>query len=135
MSEQDEPSALVVDDNAVILTDASAILQEAGFEVLTAMHADEALRLLAGQGHRLPVLFTDVEMPGSMDGFELARHADHHWPAIAIIVASGRRSPKPGELPEGATFIGKPFSAEVVQGHLHKVVPEHRKPEPLRHLD
>ena len=125
----------MVDDNAVILTDASAILQEAGFEVLTAMHADEALRLLAGQGHRLTVLFTDVEMPGSMDGFELARHADRHWPAIAIIVASGRRSPKPGELPEGATFIGKPFSAEVVQATSTRSSRSTASPNPLRHLD
>ena len=132
MPSNEKPLALVVDDDAVILSDASAILQEAGFEVLTAMHADEGLRVLQLHGHRLTVLFTDVEMPGSLDGFGLARHTDQHWPAISIIVASGRRSPQPGELPEKATFIAKPFSAEVVHGHLHKIVPEHRKPEPLR---
>ncbi len=132
MSNEAPPFALVVDDDAVILSDAVAILEEAGFRVLTAMHADEALDMLGEHGDRLSVLFTDVEMPGFMDGFGLARHTDRHWPAISILVASGRRTPASGELPERASFIGKPFSAEVVHGHLHKVVPEHRKPAPLR---
>ena len=132
MDRSSSPCALVVDDDAVILCDATAILEEAGFKVITAMHAEEALQHLSENGHQLTVLFTDVEMPGPIDGFGLARHTAHRWPEVAIIVASGRRSPGLGDLPEKATFIGKPFSAEVVHGHLHKVVPEGRKPGPLR---
>ena len=54
------------------------------------------------------------------------------WPPIAIVIASGRLVPADGELPEGAHFIGKPFSAEVVHGHLREILPEEEKPELLR---
>ena len=132
MDRSSSPCALVVDDDAVILCDATAILEEAGFKVITAMHAEEALQHLSENGRQLTVLFTDVEMPGPIDGFGLARHTAQSWPEVAIIVASGRRSPGLGDLPEKATFIGKPFSAELIHGHLHKVVPEGRKPGALR---
>ena len=132
MKQLGTPSAVVVDDDAIILTDAANILKDAGFRVFTAMHAEEALELLAENEDGITLLFTDVDMPGRIDGFELAQETARRWPDIAIVVASGRRKPGPHDLPDGSTFVGKPFSAEVVHHHLHKVLPEERKPEPLR---
>ena len=109
-----------------------AILEEVGFQVLTAMHADDALQHLRENGHTITLLFTDVEMPGSLDGFGLARHTADTWPNVAIVVASGRRAPREGEMLGKATFIDKPFSVDRVHDHLHKVLPKDRQPEPLR---
>lgn len=67
-----------------------------------------------------------------MDGFALARYAAEHWPHISIVVASGHAKPGPGDLLESAHFIGKPFSARIVRDHLKSILPEDRKPEPLR---
>lgn len=124
--------ALVVDDDALIRMDALAILEDAGFETLEATHADAAVGLLHDRHPHLCLLFTDVQMPGRMDGFALARYAAERWPHISIVVASGHAKPGPGDLPEGARFIAKPFSARIVQDHLRSMLPEDRKPEPLR---
>ena len=78
------------------------------------------------------LLFSDVEMPGSRNGFALAREVCVRWPYISLVIASGRLSPGPGELPEGARFISKPFSAETVHGHLREVLPDGVKPAALK---
>lgn len=126
------PYALVVDDDAVILTDACQILEDAGFRTLCAYNADEALGMISSHGDAVTLLFTDVEMPGSMNGFELARRVAETWREIAILVASGRVQPSDGDLPEKATFVAKPFSSDIVRARLHKVLPDGRKPEPLK---
>jgi CheY-like chemotaxis protein len=126
------PCALVVDDDAFIRMDALAILEDAGFDTLEAAHADAAMALLRARHPDLDLLFTDVHMPGEMDGFALARHAAERWPHISIVVASGEARPGPGDLPDGAHFIAKPFSARIVHDHLRSVLPEDRKPGPLR---
>ena len=58
------------------------------------------------------VVVTDIDMPGSMDGLGLARSIRKTWPGIAIIVTSGRRLPRPDELPKESAFLAKPFSPE-----------------------
>lgn len=127
------PLALIADDNAVIRMDVADILEEAGFSSIEAHHGDHALGMLEQHHPGLHVLFTDVQMPGGQrDGFALARETAASWPHIAIVVASGEMRPQPGDLPEGATFIAKPFSAEVVREHLRKVVAEEVQPQPLK---
>ncbi len=125
------PCALVVDDDAFIRMDAMDILEDAGFDTLEAAHADAAMELLRERHPELSLLFTDVHMPGQMDGFALARYAAERWPHISIVVASGEAKPGPGDLPEGAHFIGKPFSARIVHDHLKDMLPEDRRPKPL----
>ena len=125
-------SALVVDDDAFIRMDAIDILEEAGFETLEATHADAAIALLHERHSDLTLLFTDVQMPGTVDGFALARYAAGRWPHIGIVVASGLAKPGPGDLPDGAHFIPKPFSAQIVHDHLKSLLPNERKPLPLR---
>ena len=128
----DAPYALVVDDDFLIRMEAMDILEQAGFQVLDAQHGDAALDLLEVRHPEVVLLFTDVQMPGELDGFALARSVAASWPHISIVVASGHVKPKPGMMPDKARFIGKPFSATMVHAHLQEILPDFRKPEPLR---
>lgn len=129
--ENRRPTALVVDDDAVLRMDVAELLENAGFRTLEAEDGDAALSVLEQHHLDVALLFSDVEMPGSRDGFALAREVAVKWPYISIVIASGRLRPGDGDLPEGARFIGKPFSAETVHGHLREVIPDHRRPEGL----
>ncbi|WP_313899084.1 response regulator [Methylobacterium sp. E-041] len=91
--------------------------------------ASKAIELLEQHAAKIVLLFTDVEMPGGPDGFELARTTANRWPDISIVVASGGLKPNPNELPEGAVFLDKPFSANIVHDHLDMILPDGRKPE------
>lgn len=126
------PYALVVDDDGLIRMDAMDILAEAGFCTFEASDGDKAMTLLSREHAMIVLLFTDVQMPGSRDGFAVARETASRWPHIAIVVASGQVQPGPGDMPEGARFIGKPFTADMVHDHLREILPDGQKPEPLR---
>ena len=128
----DTPYALVVDDDFIIRMDATNILEQAGFQVLDASHGDEAFVLLESRHPDITLLFTDVQMPGELDGFALARKVAASWPHISIVVASGHVRPSPGSMPDKARFIAKPFSAELVHAHLQEILPDGQKPEPLK---
>ena len=126
------PYALVVDDDGFIRMDAMGILEDAGFYTFEAGDGDKAMALLDRENALIVLLFTDVQMPGSRDGFAVARETARLYPHIAIVVASGRLEPGPDDLPEGARFIAKPFTARMVYDHLREILPDGRKPEPLR---
>ena len=133
MSNDFTPFALVVDDDALIRIDALNILEEAGFRVLEATTPEEALLILKQRGQSVQLLFTDVQMPPSKyDGFYLARECAAGWPDVSIIVASGMLEPQADDLPSGARFVRKPFSADVVYDHLEKLLPDGKKPERLK---
>lgn len=132
MTKSTVPYALVVDDDALVRIDAAHILEEAGFRCFDVETADEAQALLKKKGEQIILLFTDVQMPGELDGFELARWTAEFWPEIEIVVASGGVKPGPGDLPRRATFISKPFDAVVVHKHLARTLPDGKKPEPLK---
>ena len=108
------------------------ILRAAGFRCLDAENGDAAHALLETRHPDVVLLFTDVQMPGQLDGFALARRVDASWPHISIVVASGRAKPGPRAMPEKAGFVGKPFSTEMVHTHLHEILPDGQKPEPLK---
>lgn len=131
-SDPAEPYALVVDDDGLIRMDAMYILEDAGFRTFEASDGDRAIELLAQENAVIVLLFTDVQMPGSRNGFAVARETAARWPHIAIVVASGHLRPGPGDMPEGACFIGKPFTADMVHDHLQDILPEGRKPAPLQ---
>lgn len=126
------PCALVVDDDSMIRMDAVDILEEAGFTTFEAASGDKALIVLEQHHAGVTLLFTDVQMPGAHDGFALARKVAEAYPHISIVVASGQTKPGPDDMPDGARFIGKPFSAKIVHRHLHEVLPDEQKPDPLR---
>lgn len=125
------PFALVVDDDPMILLDTTIILEDAGFRVHEAMDVDQAKLVLTEHWESIILLFSDVDMPGGTNGFDLARHADFHWPHIEIVIASGHVLPETGEMPDRATFISKPFNKRMVLEHLGKLLPDDKKPEPL----
>ncbi|PZU05825.1 MAG: response regulator [Sphingobium sp.] len=132
MNTSTSPYALVVDDDPMILMHACDILEEAGFRFYEAGTGAEAIEVLERHGDSVTLLFSDVEMPGEMNGFALARHVDAHWPHIEIVISSGRINPSPEDMPEKATFIGKPFDSQTVHSHLAMKLPDGKKPEQLR---
>lgn len=124
--------AVVVDDDPIILMTASTIVEDAGFVALDATTVAEAIEHFEAHGREIVLLFTDVQMPGGRDGFELAREVAQRWPSTTIIVASGNCSPEAEDLPAGALFLGKPFSAALVHESMLSLLPEGRAPEALR---
>lgn len=107
------PVALVVEDEPLVRLLGADVLEEAGFEVIEASNADEAIALLK-RHHDVGVILTDVDMPGSLDGFEFARFVSQGWPEIVVVVTSGKMSPGPGDLPRRGAFIPKPYRPEMV---------------------
>ncbi|SMQ85498.1 Response regulator receiver domain-containing protein [Devosia lucknowensis] len=133
MSDDYTPYALVADDDPLIRMDASDILQDAGFRVHEAANYGQAMAILVAAYDSIQLLFTDVQMPpGEKNGFDLAQQCSQNWPHINILVASGMIEPEADDLPDGAVFVRKPFSADVVYDHLQKVLPDGAKPEPLK---
>lgn len=102
------PVVLVVEDEFLVRTVQVDVLRDAGFWVLEAEDADEAFEILKKRPETKVVL-TDVDMPGSLDGFEFARLVSKGWPEVGVLVISGRRAPSPGDIPERATFVQKPL--------------------------
>lgn len=102
------PHILVVEDEALVRMMVLDLATAAGFEVVGAGSADEALAL-AETGREIVLLFTDIDMPGTMDGLGLARFVREKWPATAIVVASGKHRPGADELPSDAVFLPKPY--------------------------
>lgn len=98
---------LVVEDEFLIREFVCMDLAEAGYDVIQAENADEALRKLVT--HDVRLLITDIDMPGSKNGLELAAEVRDRWPPIKIIVASGKHTPKANEMPDGTVFLPKPY--------------------------
>ena len=100
---------LAEDETLVRMVAAEMLREEGSFKVIEAADADQALTVLEATTN-VQALVTDVEMPGSLDGFTLARLVRQAWPHIGIVVTSGRVRPGPKDLPSGTLFIAKPYS-------------------------
>lgn len=112
---------VIAEDEPLIRMMAVDVLTDEGFEVIEATHADEALAILEAQAANIHMLFTDVHMPGSIDGLELAHHARTHWPWIALLVASGRAKPQADEMPARSRFLSKPYHPSHVVAHVREL--------------
>jgi CheY-like chemotaxis protein len=106
-------AVLVVEDEALIRFTIADELRDAGYEVLEAADADEAILLLAEHAE-IKLIFTDIDMPGSMDGLKLSAVVRERWPPVRIVVTSGKRIPAQGALPDGSRFMPKPYTIEGV---------------------
>ncbi len=107
---------LLVEDEGLIRLVASQTLEDEGFEVVEAWNGDEAARLLDGTDS-FDILFTDVQMPGTLDGLDLAMYARRRCPGIPVLVVSGYAAQlvtRLGVLDPAAAFIGKPYSLDEV---------------------
>ncbi len=112
---------LVVEDEFLIRLSAVESIQEAGFEVVEAASADEAIAILESRLD-ISVLFTDIQMPGSMDGLKLAAAVRNRWPPIKIMATSGQVRLSPGDLPQGGLFLPKPYNAAVLMNTLEALM-------------
>ena len=117
----DAPAVLVVEDEPLVRLFVAELLLEAGFRVIEAANAAEALTILSA-GLNVLVLLADVDMPPGMSGYELAHEVHGRWPAIEILITSGRRWPEEGDLPAGAAFLAKPCPNEALLLHVHSAV-------------
>ncbi len=110
---QRQPTVLVVEDEGVVRLDAAATLRDAGFAVLEAANAEQALAVVA-RGADFDLLFTDINMPGRMDGLELAWRVNRLKPAVHLLLTSGKVRPSGGEIPHAGAFISKPYSPDAM---------------------
>lgn len=99
---------LVVEDDPLVRLVTEEVLVEAGFRVIEVPNADDALIVLEARPD-IRFVVTDVEMPGTFDGFTLARLVRHRWPQVGIVVCSGRVCPREGDLPAGVQYLSKPI--------------------------
>jgi DNA-binding NtrC family response regulator len=101
-------TVIVVEDEPIVRMDIAMSLQDAGFIVLEASNADEAIALLNAHSE-IRLMFTDIDMPGSMDGLKLAKAVRGRWPPVKIIIASGQRDLNDEVLPVEGKFFSKPY--------------------------
>jgi CheY-like chemotaxis protein len=115
------PVVLIVEDEFLLRMDAVDMIAAAGFEVLEAGNSDEAIEILEAR-RDISLIFTDIQVPGSMDGLKLARAVRGRWPPIKIVATSGHVDIGEADLPEGGRFLAKPYSAKQVTGVLRELI-------------
>jgi len=113
-------SILVVEDEALIRMSLVDELEDAGFRVIEAGSADEAMKSLETAAN-IAAVFTDIDMPGSMDGLTLAKLLREKHPDIAIVLTSGYLKIPKNDLPEKVPYISKPYEIESVINHIQSL--------------
>jgi CheY-like chemotaxis protein len=119
------PVVLLVEDELLVRMAAAEDLQDAGFHVLEAANADLALAVLEVCSHDVQVLFTDIDMPGSMNGLDLAESVQRRWPHISLLISSAYHKPLPEQIPDDGRFVPKPYSSEDVVRCIRELVTSH----------
>jgi CheY-like chemotaxis protein len=121
LAQSKRPVVLIVEDEFLLRMDAAQMIKAAGFEVVEAGNADEAIEILEAR-RDITVVFTDIQMPGSMDGLKLAQAIRGRWPPIKIVATSGHVDVKQADLPDGGRFLPKPYSPHQITGVLHELI-------------
>lgn len=114
-------TVLVVEDELLIRMDIAAFLEDEGFKVHEASNADEAIALLNASPD-IKLMFTDIDMPGTMDGLKLAAAVRDRWPPVQIIVTSGHRQLSDELLPVHGRFFSKPYDHARVINAIREMV-------------
>ena len=117
----ESPKVLVVEDEMLLRMRAVDIVQDAGFTPIEAVNADEALAILESRSD-VNLLFTDIQMPGSMDGLKLAHAVHERWPSIKIILVSGKLTPTDSERPADSRFFGKPIEVKQMITEIQEMI-------------
>jgi two-component sensor histidine kinase len=115
------PKVLVVEDEMLLRIRAVDIVEDAGFTPIEAVNADEALAILESRSD-VDLLFSDIQMPGSMDGLKLAHAVHERWPSIGIILVSGKLTPTDSERPADSRFFGKPLEVSQMIAEIQEMV-------------
>jgi two-component sensor histidine kinase/FixJ family two-component response regulator len=116
-----KPTVLVVEDEMLLRMRAVDIVEDAGFTPLEAVNADDALALLECRSD-IELLFTDIQMPGTMNGLKLAHAVHERWPLIKIILVSGQVTPNEEEKPANSRFFGKPVEVQQMIAELQDMI-------------
>ncbi len=114
-------NVLVVEDEMVLRMKAMDIVEDAGFTAIEAVNADEALAILESRSD-ISLLFSDIQMPGSMDGLMLAHAVQDRWPSIKIILVSGQVKVSDADKPADSRFFGKPLEVKQMIAELQEMV-------------
>jgi two-component sensor histidine kinase/CheY-like chemotaxis protein len=117
------PNVLVVEDEMILRMRAVDIVEDAGFNPIEAVNADQAISILESRSD-ISLLFTDIQMPGSIDGLKLAYAVHDRWPSIKIILVSGQVKPSELERPADSRFFGKPLGVTQMVAELQAMVGE-----------
>lgn len=112
---------LVVEDSTLIRMGAVDLVRAAGYEALEAADADGAIRVLESRDD-VDLVFTDVQMPGTMDGIKLAHYIRNRWPPLSLIVASGAAIVEESSLPKGSSFFSKPYDDHAIADAMARLL-------------
>ena len=115
------PVILVVEDEMLLRMRAVDMVEDAGYVPIEAVDADEALTILKSRSD-IALLFTDVQMPGSMNGLQLALAVHESWPSIKIILASGQLKLSKSDIPESSRFFGKPLDSSEMISEIQQML-------------
>ena len=117
----DTPVVLVVDDEALLRWHATDVLVSAGYRVVEADNAAVALQILEDR-QDVRVLFTDVQMPGPLDGIDLARQVHQRWPDVLLLVTSGHLKFSNSDIPDDGCFVSKPYRSSDLIGTVDRLI-------------
>lgn len=120
MSENVKIAVLVVEDEALIRMDFVDQLRAAGYETHEAANSADAIAILELHPE-IRAVFTDVQMPGDMDGLQFSHYVRKRWPPTVIVVCSAKELPSPDVLPSEASFVAKPFESSSLETMLSHV--------------
>jgi CheY-like chemotaxis protein len=112
---------LVVEDEMLLRMKAVNMVEDAGYISAEAVDADEALAILQSRSD-IALLFTDVQMPGSMNGLQLAHVVHARWPPIKIILASGQLKLLTSDIPQNSRFFGKPLKSDEMIAEMREML-------------
>ena len=116
-----KPVVLIVEDSPLIRMGAVDLVLSAGYEALEASDADEAIRILETRDD-IDLVFTDVHMPGTMDGVKLSHYIRDRWPPVKLIVASGAAILEESSLPFGSRFFPKPYDDQTITDAMARLL-------------
>ena len=116
----DPPIVLIVEDDFLLRLHAVETIASAGFRTLEVSNADDAIAILEVRSD-ISIIFTDIQMPGSMDGMKLAAAVRDRWPPIAIVATSGLAGFRHQDLPSGSRFLPKPYADAQLISHLREL--------------
>jgi CheY-like chemotaxis protein len=112
---------LVAEDQILVRREATDALTDAGYEVIEAGDADDALTTLEARAEDIRLLFTDIQMPGSIHGLQLANHVRRRWPRIGLLITSGA-TPRAADLPPGSRFMSKAYDPSDMAAHVRALL-------------
>lgn len=104
---------LIVEDSTIIRISAVDLVRSAGYLALESSCADEAIQILESRSD-IDLVFTDVQMPGTMDGVKLSHYIRERWPPVKLIVVSGQAILEENSLPHGSQFFEKPYNDHAI---------------------